>query len=65
MKLDAETRSLCGQIALARTRPVITQTAAEVRRDALRVMASGEPVEGVQAWLRGMLAAALAAQAKG
>ena len=65
MKLDTEIEKLCGQIALARNRPVITQTAAEMRRDALRVMASGQTNEGVQAWLHGLLAAALAARPPG
>ena len=65
MKLDPATRSLCSRIALERTRPAMKQTAAELRKDTARVLASGQPVEGVQAWLQGLLAAALAAQATG
>lgn len=65
MKLDAETRSLCSRIALERTRPVMKQTAEEVRRDALRVLASGRPPDEVQAWLRALLGDAMKAQATG
>lgn len=65
MQLPAEIKSLCSKIALERTRPTQWQTAAELRADAQRVIASGTPVEGVQAWLRDLLGDALKAQAKG
>jgi hypothetical protein len=65
MKLTPELKSLCSRIALERTRPAQWKTAAELRKDTARVLASGQPVEGVQAWLQGLLAAALAAQATG
>lgn len=65
MRLDAETQTLCSRIALERCRPAISQTAQELRRDTLRVLASGESVEGVQAWLRGLLGDALKVQANG
>jgi hypothetical protein len=63
MKLTPEIKSLCSKIALERTRPAQWQTAAELRKDALRVLTSGEPIEGVQAWLHGLLGDALKAQA--
>jgi hypothetical protein len=65
MNLDAETILLCSRIATERTRPAQWQTAAELRKDAARVQASGQSIEGVQAWLRGLLGDALKAQATG
>lgn len=65
MKLPAETKTLCARIAMERTRPAQLQTALELRKDAARVLASGEPVEGVHGWLRGLLAEAMAHQATG
>ena len=63
MKLTPELKSLCSKIALERTRPAQWQTSAELRKDAARVLASGQSIEGVQAWLRGLLGDALRAQA--
>lgn len=63
MKLQPEIKSLCARIALERTRPIQWQTAQELRKDCQRVLASGEPIEGVQAWLRGLLGDAMKAQA--
>lgn len=65
MKLTPELKSLCSKIALERTRPAQWKTGAELRKDCQRVLASGEPIEGVQAWLQGLLGDALKAQARG
>ncbi len=65
MKLTPELKSLCSRIALERTRPAQWKTAAELRKDTARVLASGQTVEGVQAWLQGLLGDALRAQATG
>ena len=65
MKITPEIKSLCSKIVLERTRPAQWKTAAELRKDAARVLASGQPVEGVQAWLQGLLGDALKAQATG
>jgi len=54
-----ETILLCQRIAHERTRPAELQAAAELRRDAARVLASGQSEDAVQAWLRGLLADAL------
>ena len=64
MQLPAEIKSLCSKIALERTRPTQWQTAAELRADAQRVIASGTSIEAAQAWLRDLLADSLAAQAR-
>lgn len=63
MKLDPEIKTLCSRIALERTRPAMKQTAAELRKDTMRVIASGQPNEAVKGWLQGLLGAALKAQA--
>jgi hypothetical protein len=63
MNLTPEIKKLCSRIALERTRPAMKQTAAEMRRDVQRVLAAGQPHEGVQAWLTGLLGDALKAQA--
>jgi hypothetical protein len=65
MKLTPELKTLCAKIAHERCRPAQWKTAAELRKDATRVLASGQPVEGVQAWLQGLLGDALKAQATG
>jgi len=64
MKLSPELKTLCAKIALERTRPAQWQTAAELRKDTTRILASGKPVEGVQAWLEGLLVDAVTAQRK-
>lgn len=64
MKLSPEIKSLCSKIALERTRPAQWKTGAELRKDCQRVLASGQPIESVQAWLHGMLGEALQAQAR-
>lgn len=65
MLLTPEIRHLCSKIALERTRPAQWKTAQELRKDAKRVLDSGQTPEGVQAWLEGLLGQALAAQARG
>ena len=64
MKLTADLRFLCNKIACERTRPAQWKTAAELRKDTERVLASGRTVADAQTWLEGLLAAALAAQSK-
>jgi len=64
MKLSPELKTLCAKIALERTRPAQWKTAAELRKDTTRILASGKPVEGVQAWLEGLLVDAVTAQRK-
>ena len=49
---------------MERTRPAQWKTAAELRKDTERVLASGRTVADAQTWLEGLLAAALAAQSK-
>lgn len=63
MKLDAATKTLCSRIAHERIRPVMKQTAQELRADTMRVIQSGRPAAEVHAWLQGMLGDALRAQA--
>ena len=64
MKLAPELKFLCNKIACERTRPAQWKTAAELRKDTERVLASGRTVADAQTWLEGLLAAALAAQSK-
>ena len=64
MKLAPELKFLCNKIACERTRPAQWKTAAELRKDCMRVLASGQTVADAQTWLEGLLAAALAAQSK-
>ena len=64
MKLSTETKTLCSRIALERTRPVMKQTAQELRTDTMRVIQSGRPAAEVRAWLQGMLGDVLQAQAR-
>ena len=64
MKLPTELRFLCNKIACERPRPAQWKTAAELRKDTERVLASGRTVADAQTWLEGLLAAALAAQSK-
>ena len=64
MKLTADLRFLCNKIANERTRPALWKTAAELRKDTERVLASGQTVADAQTWLEGLLADALAAQSK-
>ena len=63
--MNQELRKLCNRIASERTRPAQQQTAAELRRDTQRALASGISIEGVQAWLEGLLSDAMAQQAGG
>ena len=64
MKLAPDLRFLCNKIACERTRPAQWKTAAELRKDTERVLASGASVTATQTWLEGLLADALAAQHK-
>ena len=64
MKLAPELKFLCNKIACERTRPAQWKTAAELRKDTARVLASGQTVADAQTWLESLLAAALAAQSK-
>ena len=63
-QLPKQFRFLCNKIATERTRPAQWKTAAELRKDTTRILASGKPVEGVQAWLEGLLVDAVTAQRK-
>lgn len=65
MKLPAETKTLCARIAMERTRPIITRTTVELRRQAQGMLASGQPAMLVQAHLQALLGDALRDQAKG
>jgi hypothetical protein len=62
-KLPPDVKAMCSRVALERMRPAIKQTSLELRKDALRVLQSGQPPEAVRAWLQGLQADALAAQA--
>jgi len=62
MQLSPELERLTRLIATERTRPAMLQTVAELNKDVGRVLASGQDVEAVQGWLRGLLAQAVAAQ---
>jgi len=64
MKLAPDLRFLCNKIANERCRPALWKTAAELRKDTERVLASGRTVADAQTWLESLLAAALAAQHK-
>jgi len=64
MKLSPELKFLCNKIACERTRPSQWKTAAELRKDTERVLASGKTIEGAKGWLQGLLDEALAAQRK-
>ena len=64
MKLAPDFRFLCNKIATERTRPALWKTAAELRKDCARVLASGASVTATQTWLEGLLADAIAAQHK-
>jgi len=64
MKLAPDLRFLCNKIANERCRPAQWKTAAELRKDTERVLASGRTVADAQTWLESLLAAALAAQHK-
>ena len=63
-QLPKEFKILCAKIALERTRPAQWKTAAELRKDCTRVLASGQTVADAQTWLESLLADALAAQSK-
>ena len=65
MRLPLEIKHLCAKIAHERIRPQQWQMAHELRKDAARVLASGTDIEGVQAWLEGLLHDALRAQTNG
>jgi len=64
MKLAPELKFLCNKIACERTRPAQWKTAAELRKDTERVLASGQTLADARSWLESLLAAALAAQSK-
>ena len=64
MKLPTELKFLCNKVASERTRPALWKTAAELRKDTERVLASGQTVADAQTWLESLLADALAAQSK-
>jgi len=64
MKLAPELKFLCNKIASERTRPAQWKTAAELRKDTERVLASGQTLADARSWLESLLAAALAAQSK-
>ena len=64
MKLAPELRFLCNKVASERTRPALWKTAAELRKDTERVLASGQTLADARSWLESLLAAALAAQSK-
>lgn len=61
--LPRQIEDLCNRVAAERVRPALAQTAYELRRDAERVIESGEPHEAVVGWLRGLLGDALKGQA--
>ena len=63
-QLPKEFKILCAKIALERTRPAQWKTAAELRKDTERVLASGQTLADAQTWLESLLADALAAQSK-
>ena len=63
MKLQPKLKSLCSKVALERTRPVQWKTAADLRRDAGRILELGKSPEEVEAWLQSLLVDALGAQA--
>jgi hypothetical protein len=62
VQIPPELEHLTRLIATERTRPAMLQTVAELNKDVGRVLASGQDVEAVQGWLRGLLAQAVAAQ---
>ena len=64
MKLAPELKFLCNKVASERMRPEQWKIAAGLRKDCQRAIASGQPVEAVQDWLKGLLDAAIAAQTK-
>ena len=61
--LQQNLKSLIAKICHERSRPAQWLAAADLRRDATRILESGKSPEEVEAWLRGQLADALAAQA--
>ena len=63
-QLPKQFRFLCNKIANERCRPALWKTAAELRKDTARVLASGQTVADAQTWLEGLLADAIAAQSK-
>lgn len=63
MKLPAEIKTLCSRIAHERTRPVMTRTSLELRKQAQAMLASGSPAMLVDAHLHALLADAHRAQA--
>jgi len=63
-QLPKQFRFLCNKIATERTRPALWKTAAELRKDCTRVLASGQTLADAQTWLESLLADALAAQSK-
>ena len=63
-QLPKQFKYLCAKIACERTRPAQWKTAAELRKDCTRVLASGQTLADAQTWLESLLADALAAQSK-
>ena len=63
-QLPKQFRFLCNKIATERTRPAQWKTAAELRKDTERVLASGQTLADARTWLESLLADALAAQSK-
>jgi len=62
--LPKQFKFLCNKIACERTRPAQWKTAAELRKDTQRVLASGQTLADAQTWLESLLADALKAQHK-
>jgi hypothetical protein len=59
-QLPKEFKSLCAKISLERTRPAQWVEAHQLRRDALRELATGKPIDEVREWLQGLLVAPFA-----
>lgn len=58
-KLPRQIEDLCNRVAAERVRPALAQNVHELRRDAGRVLATGQTDEAVVLWLRGLLGAAM------
>lgn len=58
--LPRQIEDLCNRVAAERVRPALAQNVLELRRDAGRVLATGQTDAAVVNWLRGMLGAAMA-----
>lgn len=62
--LPASIKSLCGKVALERTRRAQWDEGAQLRRKANDMLTSGQSDNAVQAWLQALLGDALVAQAR-